>query len=821
MRISRLVLSGYKRLTIRGVNRFSYYPGHPHQLIIGTNGSGKSSVLAELSPRPITPSAYHKDGYKEIEIHHRNSNYVLKSTVVGSHAKHSFLKDDIELNDGGTGAVQKILVEQEFSITQELLDVLTGKVRFTSMSAPARRSWIMRLSGDNLDYAMRVYQDVRTKHRDTQAVLKHTQKRLAEESKRLADDLNVDQLAASTQQLKEEITVLMGEVDKPKQRSDAILTNLQLTKTKLVSACEAYIVFKQNQITWHGCDHDSVIATKAQLLHRQKDKLPDLYAKIRKLEDIIATIEGGNYQSTEATKCEIDRLLHRIEGYYATMNFDHREVRDIARYTSAYYGIHQTLVELFTVFLDNSNRHFTREARDQTRSKIDELKIETGKLRRVIGDAEHRLEHISNQKDIQCPKCDHHWKPGLFHGEVSTLQNTLLAAQAKYAACEQDLKHAEHFLENILLYSSQWGQWSSIMANNPRYSVLWTKVTDLLHAGHSPKNCILQFDEWAKDCKTLDLIADMHEKLNEQRNIMSRVEEVGYATKTQYENLLQHHHGEVEECLTEIAALEEDIEALRVSKALTHQLNHLTKEIVEQHDLLNNQFHEYAMAVRTEMLKEDIYGKQSILAHEEHQLAQFNAVHSVVKDLKNTEETVSDDLHAYGLLMSELSPVDGLIAEQLKGFVSAFVGEINLVLSAIWTHDFVVHPCGQESGELDYKFPITCHGADIKIADVAHGSSSQVDVVDFAFRLVVMRMLGLNDYPLYLDELAPSLDEQHRINIMSFVKQFVEMGRCSQMFMISHYDSSHFTFAGAEVCVMDSANILNMPDVYNQHVEFG
>ena len=77
--------------------------------------------------------------------------------------------------------------------------------------------------------------------------------------------------------------------------------------------------------------------------------------------------------------------------------------------------------------------------------------------------------------------------------------------------------------------------------------------------------------------------------------------------------------------------------------------------------------------------------------------------------------------------------------------------------------------------------------------------------------------MGLDDYPLFLDELAPDLDEKHRINIMSFVRSFVESKRCSQLFMVSHYASGYGAFTNAEILVLDDENLLNIPQVYNEH----
>jgi hypothetical protein len=101
--------------------------------------------------------------------------------------------------------------------------------------------------------------------------------------------------------------------------------------------------------------------------------------------------------------------------------------------------------------------------------------------------------------------------------------------------------------------------------------------------------------------------------------------------------------------------------------------------------------------------------------------------------------------------------------------------------------------------------------------DISKGSAAQVEVVDFAFMIVSMLYCRLEEYPIYLDELGHSFDEQHRINVMNFVKELMEVGKFSQMFLISHYAGSYGSFTQAETLVMDSTNIV-VPEPYNQHV---
>jgi ABC-type multidrug transport system ATPase subunit len=128
-----------------------------------------------------------------------------------------------------------------------------------------------------------------------------------------------------------------------------------------------------------------------------------------------------------------------------------------------------------------------------------------------------------------------------------------------------------------------------------------------------------------------------------------------------------------------------------------------------------------------------------------------------------------------------------------------------------------VMSCGLDSGELDYKFPVFFADSVNVPPDISKTSKGQKQVIDFAFYLTVMLYLNLNDYPLFLDEPGEGFDEQHRVKLIDFVKQLMESGRHSQLFLISHYASGHGAFTNAEILVLDSSNI-SVPGIYNQHV---
>ena len=102
MKITKLILQDYNRMKSNNYSKIEYTPSDNVQIILGTNGYGKSSLLYELSPLPADLNKHYGDnGYKEIHISHNNMEYVCISDK--SKGKHSFkINDGEEMNGGGS-----------------------------------------------------------------------------------------------------------------------------------------------------------------------------------------------------------------------------------------------------------------------------------------------------------------------------------------------------------------------------------------------------------------------------------------------------------------------------------------------------------------------------------------------------------------------------------------------------------------------------------------------------------------------------------------------------------------------------------------------
>ena len=124
MKINYVLLKGFKRFNNSRISEFEAEFESPIQVIVGSNSSGKSSLLKELSPLPSIRTDYEKDGLKELHITHDNHSFVLKTDFSNRVSPHSFKMDGVELNDGHTSDVQEELSIKHFGFTPAIRNLV-------------------------------------------------------------------------------------------------------------------------------------------------------------------------------------------------------------------------------------------------------------------------------------------------------------------------------------------------------------------------------------------------------------------------------------------------------------------------------------------------------------------------------------------------------------------------------------------------------------------------------------------------------------------------------------------------------------------------
>ena len=819
MLIKKLILKDYKRLMLNNIKEIIYEPTSTFQLILGTNGSGKSSLLRELSPLPAFSGDFTKDGSKTIELEENNNLYLLTSIFKNGN-KHTFIRNNDILNNEGTAAVQKELVEKYFGYTQELHDLLIGDVSLTDMAPQKRREWFTKLSPNNLSYAIDAYNYIKARFRDTQGAQAHVNRRLTAETNALLSLTDIDNIDNRVEMLKQDIILFLESKDPkftlPDQLEREIFTLLEeveFQSNKIVNRTFS------PRLGLFGCYSEletycNSLSNEYQLAIHSLNMKTSEYAD---MENLLLTVKRAGVDGIEGLnkkRQDLDNETELLKSKIKLFN----NVGDIETIISRNQLVMLNTENVLQVLPSNEDGYFSRERIAEHEASLNKLKETLLTVRMTRARAEERFEFVSKAQDVECPQCQHIWKPGISEHELTTLKNKIEECEKLVIGHEEALKDAVDYLAKAEDYVSYWRRFKNIVDSNTMFSPLWDYLLEDNLVIKSPMKAMSVLYTWKEDVETLFQLKE----LDKQRSNI----QIAFDAASTIESIsgINAFQDRIDNLTKEIENLTIDCQVkkdhLDINMDLYNDAGFVLKEfrILEQSvDKLEYIFNEYQNGLKNTMLNNGITEMNSTLGQIQNKLNEKQTLESLINDLTKDANGLEIDFASYKTLMDELSPVNGLIADQLYGNIKCIISQMNEIISQIWTYDLEILPCGQESNELDYKFPLQVRSANNIVQDIGKGSTAQVEVVNFAFKLVVMLYLNMANYPLYLDEIGHSFDEQHRANIMNYIKLLIESKRHSQLFMISHYAPQYGAMTQAEICVLDSSNI-SMPFTHNKHV---
>lgn len=176
-------------------------------------------------------------------------------------------------------------------------------------------------------------------------------------------------------------------------------------------------------------------------------------------------------------------------------------------------------------------------------------------------------------------------------------------------------------------------------------------------------------------------------------------------------------------------------------------------------------------------------------------------IKAILTHLQDNLTATEISLSHHSQLMKVLNPKDGLIAKSVTGFIRRYVSEMNTFINQVWSYQFYIDT-QDESVQFtkDYKFPVVI-GDDHSgySPDVFDTSTGQSEIIDVAYRFVMMKYAKFHGYPLYADELGSNLNGEHRDKLYSLLKRMHDEGRLSQLFIITHLNDIESQMGQAQV----------------------
>lgn len=827
MKIISLELYKYKRLSLNNTTYFKITLVELLQLIVGTNGSGKSSLLRELSPLPAMSNDYAKDGYKIIELTHQLHHYVLKSSF-SPKQEHSFIIDGGDnLNKGGTASVQKELIKQHLGITPDIHALMIGAKQFTRMSSAERRQWFTDMSDVDYSYAISVYQKIREQYRDTQGAMKLLSVRLVQETAKLLSEQDIRRLNENVLDINNVIQYLIDSKPNSNLSLSDIKKDIQINQNninestaKIVNLINAtHRLSKYKDI--EECDSAS-IRVESQLISA-KNKRDDLLTLADSKLNILNAIKQTNLTDTSTIISKLDNIDATIWAHESNIKYKFKW-EDTQLAINALNTVYDELVDIFNVLPINSDQTLGRtgfaaqsEIIVNNNTTLAKLRQHLDRLQTLDATQEHLLTH----NNTTCPECKHQWareydvdKHRSIKANIEQTLSELKSLEDKHTNDLAKLEQINDYINSYVKYSQICKGWpilkpiwiylydNSIVMNKPQI------IPSMLDDIRSDLNCYLESDALHKQADELRMLANA---TKEQGNvsIVNLNEDIANLENEIY--LLDINIKRLNESSIDIKETRNRWQSLqKVSQSLETYLDNVDKLKVDAEILLKRD------AINA--LITDLNVKRGMI---EHQLSASLIQQGIIKNIEDQITSYTVQETNLKTLMTGLSPTDGLIAQMLSGFINAFVKQMNTFIASVWQYPLKVLPCGvdaENSVELDYKFGLKVNTSEA-VADVSMGSSAMQEIVDLAFKLVAMHYLGLSEAPVYLDELGKTFDLAHRQSVTNIIANLMNTCNVTQVFMVSHYADSYGSLKNSATVALCTANIIIPKDtVVNKHV---
>ena len=798
--ITELILNGYNRFFLNNIKNIIYTPKQKMQLILGSNGSGKSSLLSEINPLPINKNDFMEGGSKEITKEKDGSVYKIVSTT----SKNSFKKDGIELNPGGTKKVQLNLIKEYFNLTPRYNNIVLGIEKLTLMSTNDRKQYLREMSTVDYAYGIYLYNTLKQQLRDTVGYLKVIQVELNND---VTSVLNDDELSILKSDI-ESLKVMIDNLSMYYQKSEEfkvitpIELNVDLTNISNIDKLEISL---SNNI-----DLLSTINKEIDALNKEIDEL-DNFSKTSK--------------DSEELKSNISLLEDYFSKLYKAYPEDDFIVKSnvstkLKKYNDSIKGLYNIVTELS--YLDDIK--FTIDDYKDNRSKLDLLlnkkEIVSKGFDSVSKELEILISNKSETNKIVCTKCGTFNYFGYSEEKEIELKDKTENLKIKLESLNKEVEEVSiifnkqkakieflYELKNMLVDAG---------VSDLYIHYIKKQDIELLKVSSTSLNLILKSIE-----NTLIDFVDYEEYDN-------KLKELNYKLKLDNEIIEIHkkrNKDDKDKLLVKLDALLEkkrnilvEIDNYRDSIVKTKNSLKILDKIKE--DLESHKFNRKQLTImnKNSLISGYIKELKNLLIDLEDKYYSVEKVKSRIEFNKNLISKYEEERIALSYAVNALSPTEGLLAKSINSFINVFLNEMNTIINSVWSYDITLLPCQvNEDNDLDYMFAVKVDNKK-EIEDVKYLSTSMKDIVDLSFKIVFMKYMKLTDMPLILDEFGVFMDDVHRNKVYTVIENILG-NNFSQIFFTANFKSIYGRFVDSDIVILDDKNLELEDLTYNTNIK--
>ena len=805
----------------------------PLQLILGTNGSGKSSLLNQLSPMPAISTDYLKEGVKDLEIEHKGKTYRLISDFRKKGNAHEFWVDGKNLNDGGTTDVQRELVTSYFGWNNDVHQLCYNLIPFCDMTPSQREAFFMRINPDGIYF-------------------------LLEKNKRIKSTVGVTKGMLNT--LMERKLVLEGEMIDAELVSSLKKEQEQLEHHSKEVYSRLYLLDQEtkdippNPGEWEDLHnhYQDVSSFFSKLLENYSElsdeELQNLYAQatsdVRCYKEEIILKWEEDCIANEGKRQELSRELGKIEISESKTELEEEILLLQTSYNK--YMSHDLTTPLPKHLVDSS--HYLEDwERLLTSFHAFEKPLYTRKgINARIHQGQHwqkKLESLNEayiqveeeiERLVHTQKADAVTLPDECGKESCVLYNTFMDNQLTLSEKIKHLRQKESQMKKKIERLTEWvkafsysllhleqmkkclNELEDMLEKYPEARYAFKSPTLLRDLGMNPMKIYHQLKLGWVQSQEYYKAQEIQKTLEQKQRILERVQErkEDYALhlRKQIEELSekiskdQQHLSEYRQLCEETVKKAESMKATLEARKTVHK----TEEWWTQ---TQKEYHTYQEYLKKQKEKENL---SLDLKNTQERLSEILSIlkkQDSVQDRYQTE--VLGQITHHEEYLKNLNIVKDALTvlpqKRMIQFLNSLIRKVNQFISRVFTYEFILTPIH----ELSFKFPYKANGHQAK--DISTCSTAQKEMTNLAFTLVCRAVLQLESYPLLLDEVGKTFDITHQRRLLDLLIGILEEHRASQLFVVNHHSLIHSGLSEADILLLHDQNILK-PEKYNTHV---
>ena len=841
MRIASLQLNDFLFIKDSGINELSVTFTEPVQIIIGSNGSGKSVTLRQLSPYPTVRSMFGKAGFKSLVLEKNGVYYKLDSEYEKPSSPHAFYEgeDEDNLNVGRTTETQKELIIEHLGITPLIDDLIMNRYVFPKMAVTKRKEFLMGVNPDQIGFVLTLIRQTSSKIKACKNNIARLQQRKILLEQELLDDESLLVIQQEKDSINKDLETFqqylmdlsVGLKTLNCERSPLTLSDLpniqKVAKRSRYKLVDLSHVNRDDRL--RQLDRErflSALAVCEQKIEEIDQQILEVSSELVELETQYRELSfEGDLKTIDDTVSRLETEREKLAIVKPLFELSKDEL-------SVKYKELETLIAKLQIFTTLSVKLLSSKKRQRREQALVKFEYRQSSYQMRLNDLQSQYDDLDKRHKLKpsdipdkpcakekCPLYSHFMHQ--YETSEDKRQSLLKALEKGHCKTHRLNRYVEGaltYFRNSKPYHDQLQWLLQYAQSNPILHHILRQMDILSVLSTNPNQIVRKLkdtydrlDQWLKfkeieadlqtayALKSRQISSESHDTIKLVSAIENRKQTL-YESRRAIKRLLEQKQS-LHKSLEDIKTFSETKETM-----LTIQQNYKTTSSyfadVHERDLLNflkkriedlrTQF-----LVRLSDIERTLRAQSSLKErYQEEVLSQLNIIDKELADLQQIEAALI------------VIPKENMI-----GFINTVFDQANRLIDSIWTVPLKLELLKPDDS-LNYEFMVL--GDNNTLREISDCSDGQTEILSLTINLALRIVLGHLNFPLCLDEPSRTLDNTHRQNLSFLLRRLLDEGVISQLFIVSHHAVMHDAFKSTETLVIRQDNIM-LPEVFNEH----